>query len=254
MHRTVALLTALTCSTAAYGACDATGPVEPIDAAKLIIENNAADGDIGIHGYLDHSGWRSLCVYAPDGGLVFLAEPGAALGDLGISSIFWESVEPEYEAWDFDALKAAFPEGDYEVRAIGLDGQAVSGRALFTTVVPEMPRMLAPPTAADDDTPAVPVLPYADLPVAWKPVTTSLDGRPVSLAGYQLIIVREDAEDPHGFSVPALSIHLRPEMTAFTVPRDFLTPGAIYEIEVIAIEASGNQTIGGASFFRIAPS
>ena len=36
---------------------------------------------------------------------------------------------------------------------------------------------------------------------------------------------------------------------SFVIPAPFFDPASIYEVEVVAIEESGNQTIGGASYF-----
>ena len=44
-------------------------------------------------------------------------------------------------------------------------------------------------------------------------------------------------------SHPVASIHVRPDVTSLTIPAEFFEPGTEYELEVIAIEESGNQTI-----------
>ena len=247
----LALFPALFASIAVAGPCENTGqPTTQLEAAKLYIENNAGDGDIGVHGYFDDDGWRELCVFNPAGELIMHIAPDQGLGDLGISSVFWESVEPEYAEWDFEALKVAFPEGMYPVRAIGIDGSLRQGAARFTTVVPAMPTILEPETVSEPDEGDVPVLPVATTTVAWTPVTTSLDGRPVRITAYQLTVVREDYEDPHGLSRPIYSVHLDAGTSRHEVPKSFFKPDGLYEVEVLAIEESGNQTIGGASFFR----
>ena len=38
-----------------------------IATAKLIVEYNATDEDIGVHGAFDDQGWSKLCVYDPNG-------------------------------------------------------------------------------------------------------------------------------------------------------------------------------------------
>ena len=77
----------------------------------------------------------------------------------------------------------------------------------------------------------------------WEPVTQTIDGEPLELTGYEVIITDEAFEDPNGFSQPVYDVHLRPEATSLTVPPEFFTPGTVYELEVLALEASGNQTI-----------
>lgn len=213
-----------------------------IAAARLIIEYNHTDGDIGVHGYGDDDGWSELCVFDPSGALVLHIDPQAQLGELGLGSFFFESREPPEEVWDYAALKAAFPEGNYAVRAKLFDGTGREGVARFTTLVPQPPVITAPALVEDeeDDAPRVAV---ADLEVTWEPVTASLDERTPEITGYELIVTDEEYEDPDGFSKPELDVHLGPGATGFTVPAAFLRPGRLYEVEVLALEASGNQTI-----------
>ncbi len=235
---------------AAQEACDPM-PDESseIAAAKLFIENNAADEDIGIHGLLDDNGWAELCVFDPAGVLVMHVMPQNQLGDLGIGSFFFESREPPVEEWDYPKLKAAFAEGDYEVRAIAYDGTGREGSARFTTVVPTMPVITAPELVEDPEKEEPPVLPMGEFTVAWDKVTGSLDDRPVNITGYEVIVTDDDYEDADGMSRPVYDVHLGPKATELVVPAAFLTSDTLYEVEVLAIEESGNQTIA-LGFFK----
>ena len=222
---------------------DMPADTRPIAAARLIIEYNATDGDIGVHGYGDDDGWSELCVFDPSGTLVLHVDPEAQLGDLGLGSFFFESREPPESVWDYAALKGAFPEGDYAMRAKLFDGTGREGIARFTTLVPRPPEITAPDLVEDAEEMEPPVLPAADLEVTWTPVTASLDDRAPQITGYELIVTDEEYEDADGFSKPIFDVHLGPEVTGFTVPAAFLRPGTLYEIEVLALETSGNQTI-----------
>ena len=51
------------------------------------------------------------------------------------------------------------------------------------------------------------------------------------------------ADDPNGFSRPTFDVHVLPSLTALEVPSEFLEPNTPYELEVLALEKSGNQTI-----------
>ncbi len=82
----------------------------------------------------------------------------------------------------------------------------------------------------------------------WNHVNTTLEGDPLNRTGYELILTKDMPDDPNGFSKPALSIHLPPSVTSCSVPNQFLQPGSRYEIEVIVIEISGNQTISSLFF------
>jgi hypothetical protein len=74
-------------------------------------------------------------------------------------------------------------------------------------------------------------------------VTTTLDGKPLNRTGYQVIITKDVRDDPHGFSRPTFDVHVLPSVTSLTVPHEFLEPRTGYELEVLALEISGNQTI-----------
>ena len=220
-----------------------------INHANLFIEDNAGDGDIGVHGYFDDHGWSELCVFDPAGTLILRVLPEGVMGDLGIAGVFFESREPEYADWDYAALKAAWPEGDYTLRASGFGDELLTGAAWFTTVLPSMPEIVTPASVPEPEDVPLPVVPVADLRVEWKPVTTSQDGRPINIRAYQVWVNKENHEDDHGFSRPNFDIHLDADATSIVVPAAFFDPASIYEIEVVAIEESGNQTIGGASYF-----
>ena len=221
-----------------------------INHANLFVEDNAGDGDIGVHGYFDDHGWTELCVFDPAGEMILHVLPEGRMAKVGIAGIFFEGREPTYAQWDYAALKADWPEGKYSLRAVDFDGGLLTGAAWFTTVLPTMPQIVTPSTVPEPDAVPVPTIPMADLTVEWQPVTTSQDGRPVVIRGYQLWINKENHADDHGFSRPNFDVHVGPDTTSFVVPAAFFDPASLYEIEVVAIEESGNQTIGGASYFR----
>ena len=247
----LSLILALTAATPAFSdTCTVPdGEGRRINHANLFVEDNAGDGDIGVHGYFDDHGWSELCVFDPAGTLILRVLPEGVMGDLGIAGVFFESREPEYADWDYAALKAAWPEGDYTLRAQGSDGELLTGAAWFTTILPVMPEIVTPATVPEPEDVPLPVVPVADLLVEWKPVTTSQDGRPINIRAYQLWVNKENHEDDHGFSRPNFDVHVSADTTSFVVPAAFFDPASIYEVEVVAIEESGNQTIGGASYF-----
>ena len=112
--------------------------------------------------------------------------------------------------------------------------------------------IISPATVPEpEDTP--PVLPLGDVTVEWQKVSRTQDGAPVTLRACRVWVNRDSYEDPHGFSRPVFDVHVGPDTTSFAVPVAFFVAGGLYEVEVVAIEESGNQTIGGASFFAIKP-
>jgi hypothetical protein len=219
------------------------GQTTQIATAKLIIEYNATDQDIGVHGAFDDHGWRVLCVFDPDSRLVLQVSPESQLRDLTMAGIFFESREPPASEFSFADLEARFPEGEYTVRAESFDGQILVGSATFTHDVPAAPVIESPQLAADPRDAKKATVPLQDLVVSWQDVTETVSGEPVDITGYEVIVTKEGAEDPNGFSQPIYDVHVPPSLNALRVPVEFLEAGTVYELEVLALEASGNQTI-----------
>ena len=220
----------------------------PIATAKLIIEYNSTDEDLGVHGAFDDDGWSELCVFDPSGRPIAVVDPRRQLNDLTMAGIFFESREPPLSELAMADLAAAFPEGRYEVRGKSFDGTTLRGRALFTHDVPAAPTIMSPEIADNPDQTNTPV-PRDDLLVGWDPVTETTTGEPVTISGYEVIVTKEVEDDPHGFSRPTYDVHVPPTLNTLRVPTEFLEPGTVYELEVLALERSGNQTIS-VGFFR----
>jgi hypothetical protein len=105
--------------------------------------------------------------------------------------------------------------------------------------------------AADPrDTKKDPV-PLEDLTVTWQDVTETVAGGPVDITGYEVIVTKEVDDDPNGFSRPTYDVHVPQTLNSLRVPAEFLEADAVYEVEVLALEASGNQTIT-VGFFKTA--
>ena len=227
------------------------GQTTQIATAKLIVEYNATDQDIGVHGAFDDHGWKVLCVFDPNGRLVLKVSPESQLRDLTMAGIFFESREPPASEFSFADLEARFPEGEYTVRAESFDGQILVGSATFTHDVPAQPVIQTPTLAADPRDARKATVPLQDLVVRWQDVTQTVSGEPVNITGYEVIVTNEGAEDPNGFSQPIYDVHVPPSLNALRVPAEFLEAGTVYELEVLALEASGNQTIT-VGFFKTA--
>ena len=219
------------------------GETVEISTAKLIIEFNATDEDMGVHGAFDDSGWSELCVFDPNGRLILNVQPQSQLKDLTMAGIFFESREPELDEFSYEDLQANFPEGEYTVQAKSYDGTILTGTAVFSHEVPEQPTITYPPLADEAEVADEAVVPTADLVIEWEAVTQTISGDAVAITGYEVIITQEEFEDPNGFSRPIFDVHVGPEQTSLSVPAEFLQPDTIYELEVLALEESGNQTI-----------
>jgi hypothetical protein len=222
------------------GDCGRHGPAVPLPATKLFIEHNATDEDTGVHGLFDGLDWKKLCVYDPRGKLILEVEPERQLRRQSISGIFFESAEPPNEEVPIETILKRFPEGQYAVRGRAADGRRLTGAATFTHAIPAAPVITHPVDGDEVDA--------SDLTVTWEHVTTTLDGEPLARTGYQVIVTKEVPDDPHGFSRPTFDVHVPPSVTSLSIPSQFLEPGSEYELEVLVLEVSGNQTLTSLFF------
>jgi hypothetical protein len=215
----------------------------PLKDAKLNIEHNATDRDTGFQGFVDSEGWRRLDVRGPAGKMLTF-EGSGSLGKLGLTELFFETVEPENADTPIGKMLAKLPEGMYRIAGPAQEnGKRVgrtAGRAWLTHDIPEGPRLISPAEGA--------TVPTRDLVAAWAPVSKTITGKPVRIVAYQLIIEKDVEPDRHMIGKFGLSMHLPPSVTSIDVPDGFLEPATAYNWEVLAIERSGNQTLSSGSF------
>jgi hypothetical protein len=220
-------------------------PPIPLKEAKLIIEHNAKDNDTGFQGFLDSEGWKEITVTGPNGQVVLEFEAEGKLGQLGMTELFFETVEPENAEVPISKLLKTLPAGKYKFEGTAIENGELQGKTVGTAVlshkIPRGPQLLTP---AEDKV----VSPNKDLFVSWKPVNKALDGSSVKIIAYQLIIERDEDPDPHMIGKIGLSMYLPPSVTKITIPDEFLEPGTDYLWEVLAIEESGNQTLVSSQF------
>lgn len=220
--------------------CLSSGTAVRLPDTKLIIEHNATDEDTGVHGLFDGIDWKKLCVYDPSGRQILEVEPEAQLGSQSISGIFFESAEPPNDEVPIAEILSRFPEGRYPVRGRASDGRRLTGAAEFTHTIPAGPAIIHPQDRG--------VVSPLNLVVMWDHVTTTLGGNAFKRTGYQVIITKDVRDDPNGFSRPTFDVHVPPSVTSLTVPNEFLEPNTPYELEVLVLEVSGNQTISSLHF------
>jgi hypothetical protein len=241
----VATLAGLVLGTAlALGAHARSKPPIPLKEAKLNIEHNATDSDTGFQGFIDSEGWKKLDVVGPDGAVLTFKGRGE-LAELGLTELFFETVEPANADVPIAEMLEKLPEGSYTISGPAIeDGENLGrteGVALLTHVIPAGPALLSPAAGA--------TVPPAGLLVSWGAVTTTITGAPVSIIAYQLIIEKDAPPHPHVIGkMGSLSMYLPASVTSITVPVGFLEPATAYNWEVLAIEESGNQTLSSSAF------
>jgi hypothetical protein len=128
--------------------------------------------------------------------------------------------------------------GNYTFAGVTVDGKQLSGRAMLHHNIPAGPVVVSSEEGASLD-------PASLVVIDWDPVTDPFPGTdlPVTISGYQVIVERVRPAPLLTFSV-----FLPADVTQVTVPAEYLEAGAEYAFEVLAIDASGNQTITESSF------
>jgi hypothetical protein len=210
----------------------------PFTQARIIIEVNATAGDAGIQIFVDAEGWKRLEVFDPNGQKIFDVTGSGSVGMQGVTELFFESAEPSFDEQSLDELFARFPQGNYDFKGTTVDGQTLNGKATLKHNIPAGPEIVSPGEGE--------VL-NANEPVVidWQPVTSPFPGTvlPVNIVAYQVIVERVKPQPLRVFSV-----NLQATTTQVTVSPEFLQSNADYNVEVLAIDASGNQTISESSF------
>lgn len=215
----------------------------PLKEAKLIIEHNAKDNDTGFQGFIDSEGWNMITVTGPDGKVLELKGKGK-LGSLGLTELFFETVEPANSDVPIEEVLDTLPEGNYVFKGTAIEAGQKQGKtigtALLTHNIPKGPVLLSPVEDA--------VVPMEDLLVSWSPVDETLDGSHVNIISYQLIIEKDELPHPNMIGKKGLSMYLPATVTQIPIPKEFLEPGTNYKWEVLAIEESGNQSLMSSQF------
>jgi len=206
----------------------------PLDDAKMIIEFNSTDEDVGIQVFLDGEAWKEMTILTPDARRIFKVRGEGNVKVLGLTELFFESEEPSLDELPLEEFLALFPEGEYEFEGVTVDGIELEGAATFTHVIPAGPVIVWPTAGA--------VVDPSDAVIMWEPVTSTVTGSPtIEIIGYQVIVEQEEP-------LRVFSVDLPASATRVTVPAEFLQPGTPHKFEVLAIEVSGNQTISESTF------
>lgn len=217
------------------------GRIVKLKDARLKIELNATDGDAGIQVFIDSDPWKSMDIFDPYGKMVFRSTTRGSFAKQGGTELFLESAEPNFSQLPLGEFLKRFPEGVYQFRGKGIEGETLISTAIFTHNLAAGPELVSPLDggALVDSNNAV---------VTWNPVGAA-NGSPI--VGYQVLVVQSPSTIP---AIPkiVLDIIMPATATSLAVPSGFLRPNTRYSWEVLAIEASGNQTLS-TSFFQTAP-
>ena len=205
---------------------------QEFDEARIFIEYNESDNDLGFHVFLDGEDWETLKIVRPGGVTIFEIDatggaPNLGYAGLGLTELFFEGAEPSLDPGTLEDLLERFPEGDYTFMGVTVDGTPLMSTATLSHIVPAGPEVSAKVAGRN-------------VTISWETVTESaaiLPGVDVEIVGYQIIVGSFEV------TLPATSTQVK-------LPKEFvesLEPGE-HDFEVLAIEEGGNQTITSGSF------
>jgi hypothetical protein len=211
---------------------DAAGQPVRLAAATLIIEVNATDGDAGLQFFLDGDPWRSMTISDPTGRVIVDVNAEGRLKDWGLTELFSESNEPPFSEVPLAEFKARFPEGRYTFVGETIEGERLVGTARLSHDIPDGPKITSPADGATVDPDGV--------VASWvaPPEPPGID-----IVGYRVIVTREDPLRVYQVELPASA-------RSVPIPAAFLQSDTEYELEIQAIEESGNWTFN-TSFFSV---
>lgn len=202
----------------------------PFATSELRVEINSTDGDAGLQVDLDGEPWSSIEIAAPNGRTILDIRGRAQLGTFGLTELFSESSEPPFDELPIEEFKAMFPEGTYTFSGRTVEGQRLTGSAVLTHAFPAGPTVTSPRADATVDPTA--------LLISWE----GAEAPGIDIVAYQVIVTGGATDRTLEAEMPATA-------RSFTVPADFVEGESEYKVEVLAIEASGNQTLTEVPFF-----
>lgn len=204
--------------------------------ARIFFEFNSSANDLGVHVALDGEDWKELRIVNPNGRTIFEVEGSGPYGKLGLTELFFEGAEPNLDEVPLEELLALFPKGTYRFRGTTVEGDAIVGTGRLSHAIPAGPSKV---TAT--------LTPPRTLIISWNAVTGPPDGfpddEPIDIVAYQVIVGAFQVTIP-ATNAKTFKVTVSPEFVAS------LGPGP-HPFEVLAIDASGNQSITeGAPFTK----
>lgn len=202
----------------------------PLAAATLIIEVNGTDGDAGLQFFLDGEPWNSMTISDPKGRVIVDVDAEGRLKDWGLTELFSESNEPPFSEVPLAEFKARFPAGRYTFVGETIEGEKLAGTARLSHDIPDPPVITSPADGA--------AVERVGVVARWQAPS---EPRGIDIVGYRVIATREDPLRVYQVELPASARKV-------PIPAAFLQSGTEYELEIQAIEESGNWTFA-TSFF-----
>jgi hypothetical protein len=226
----------------------------PFDEAELFFELNNTDGDLGIHSAVDGGPWKKLEMEGPNGSELLDITVRSRLRRQGLTQLFYESAEPTFDELEPGVFFARFPEGEYEIEGIDLDGEELESIAELTHRMPAQPEPTVNGVPHDTDCDADPPVvvagpPAMSITIEWPEVDSCHPGLgspqgacDIEIHNYEVVVEADilDADGEEHFV--KTSTILPPWETSYVVPDEFILLSDEWKFEILVREDSFNQT------------
>ncbi len=228
------------------------------DEAHVFFELNNTDGDLGIHALIDGEPWNQLRIEDQQERRVLDVKLRGRLRRQGLTEIFFESAEPNFDDLSPEDFFDRFPEGTYEIEGVTLEGDELESETEITHAMPAPPKptVNGKPYDEGDAYCEEPVTVSGPVVIAWPKVDkTHPDlGEPrnsdeITINNYEVVVEVEFEVDGEDFA-SVFSVILPPDVTSMTIPAEFIAQGDEFKYEVLAREESFNQT-AVECFFKV---
>ena len=191
------------------------------DDARIFLEYNSTDDDLGVQVFLDGEAWKSLRISDPREKRFINVTASGNLAKLGLTELFFESAEPSP-----DSVLGLIREGIYEFEGIAVSGAHLESEAELSHDLPPIPNILVPSVPGEELDPF-------DAVIAWDPID--------DIESIEVIVENEDVGAEMLVPLPA-------DATSLHIPEEFLEPDTEYKVEIIAIGENGNKTLAEREF------
>lgn len=204
---------------------------------KIYFEYNStasALGDLGVHVSLDGKDWKAIEIINPKGRTIFEVEGSGPYAEFGMTELFFEGAEPDLADVPLQVLLDRFPAGSYRFTGINVVGERIADVSTLSHAIPAGPKNVSAKLS-----------PGNSLVISWDRVTTPPNGfpqLPINVVAYQVIVGLFQVTVP-ATGAARQSVTVSPEFVGFLA-------AGVQPFEVLAIEASGNQTITEGTFVK----
>lgn len=226
----------------------------PFSEAEVFFELNNSDGDLGIHSAIDGGPWKRLSIEDTRERKMLNINVRGRLRRQGLTQLFLESAEPQFANLPPVVFFDRFPEGEYEVDGVTLDGQELESITELTHLMPAPPHatinMNPLAVVCDDEDPDYDA-PNVSPPIAisWPPVDHShmtlgspLNSEDIVIHNYEVVVETDyETADGEELTIKSSTV-LPPGVTSYVVPDEFIALSDVWKYEVLAREESYNQT------------